>query len=112
MHLDLTVKFSMKEKLQVHRYGCHKELVALAFQKLIWQLIHEQGNIHSQMSQDWEKGGRDLLVVKFSPGKLLKGLGCLMVMEKGTHMDANLCNIVIVYSAVVVVMMRIVHRQV
>ena len=31
---------------------------------------------------------------------------------KGTHMDVNLSNIVMVYSAVVVVMMRIVHRQV
>ena len=36
-----------------------------------------------------------------------------MVMEKGTHMDANLSNILMVYSAVVVVvMMMIVHRQV
>ena len=35
-----------------------------------------------------------------------------MVMEKGTHVDANLSNIVIVYSAVVVVMMKIVHEQV
>ena len=35
-----------------------------------------------------------------------------MVVEKDTHKDVNLSNIVIVYSAVVVVMMRIVHRQV
>ena len=33
-----------------------------------------------------------------------------MIVEKGTHMDVNLSNIVMVYSAVVVVMMRIVHK--
>ena len=34
-----------------------------------------------------------------------------MVMEKGMHMDANLSNITMVYSAVLVVMMKIIHRQ-
>ena len=34
-----------------------------------------------------------------------------MVKEKGTHMDANLSNIVMVYSAIVVVMMKIVCRH-
>ena len=34
-----------------------------------------------------------------------------MVMEKGTCMDNNLSNIAIVYPAVVVVMMKIVHRH-
>ena len=49
----------------------------------------------------------------FSPVKWVKCLGCHMVVEKGTHIDANLSNIAIVYSAVVVaVMMEIVHRQV
>ena len=33
-----------------------------------------------------------------------------MVIEKGTCMDAKLSNIVIIYSAVVLVMMRIDHR--
>ena len=51
-------------------------------------------------------------MVEFSPVKWLKFLGCHMVMEKGTHIDANLINIAIVLSAVVVFMMRIVHRQV
>ena len=56
--------------------------------------------------------GKDLLVAEFSPVKWLKYLGFHMVMEKGTHMDANLSNIVIGYSAVVVVMMKIVYEQV
>ena len=51
-------------------------------------------------------------MVEFSPGKWLKCMGCHMVMEKGTHMDANLSNIAIVYLAVVMVMMKIVPRQV
>ena len=34
-----------------------------------------------------------------------------MVVEKGTRIDAILSNIAMVYSAVVVVMMEIVHRQ-
>ena len=33
-----------------------------------------------------------------------------MVVEKGTYMDVNLSNIAMVYSAVVVDMMRIVHK--
>ena len=49
-------------------------------------------------------------MVEFSPVKWLKCLGCHVVMEKGTHTDANLRNIAIVYSAVVVVMMEVVHR--
>ena len=51
-------------------------------------------------------------MAEFSLVKWLKCLGHHMVMEKGTHMDANLSNIAMVYSAVVVVMMKIVHRQV
>ena len=43
-------------------------------------------------------------------------LGCHIVMEKGTCMDASLSNTVMVYSVVVVVfvvvMMKIVYRQV
>ena len=46
MHLELTVNFSMKEKLQVHRYGYHKDLVVLTFQKLNLAATHEQGNGH------------------------------------------------------------------
>ena len=88
--------------------------MALAFQKLNLAAIHEQGewpHNHSQCILGLREG-RDLLVVEFSLVKWLKCLGCHMVMEKGTHMDANLSNIAIVYSAVVVVMMKIVHRQV
>ena len=33
-------------------------------------------------------------------------------MEKGMHLDVNLSNIVIVYSAAIVVMKKIVHGQV
>ena len=54
-------------------------------------------------------------MAEFSLVKWLKCLGCHMVIEKGTCMDANLSNIVMVYSAVVVVMMKmmkIVHGQV
>ena len=54
--------------------------------------------------------GRDLLMVEFSLVKAHKCLGCHMVMEKVTCMDVNLSNIAIVYSAVVVVMIRIVHK--
>ena len=50
---------------------------------------------------------RDLLVTEFSLVKWFKCLGCHMVMEKGIQMDTNLSNIVIVYSTVAVVMMRI-----
>ena len=104
----------MKEKLQVHSYGCHKESVALAFQKLNLAAIHEQGewpHNHSQCVQGLREG-RDLLLVEFSPVKWLKCLGCHMVIGKSTCMDANLNNIARVYLPVVVVMMKIVHRQV
>ena len=40
-------------------------------------------------------------MVEFSLVKWHKCLGCHMVMEKGTHMDVNLSNIAVVYSAVV-----------
>ena len=50
-------------------------------------------------------------MAEFSPVKWLKCLGCHIVVEKGTHTDANLSNIAIVYS-VVVVMVETVHRQV
>ena len=50
-------------------------------------------------------------MAEFSPVKWLKCLGCHLVVEKGTCIDGILSNIVIVYSAVVV-MMEIVHRQV
>ena len=49
-------------------------------------------------------------MVEFSPVEWHKCLGCHIIIEKGTHMDVNLSNIVMVYSAVVVVMMRIVHK--
>ena len=49
-------------------------------------------------------------MVEFSLVKWLKCRGCNVVAEKGTHIDANLSDIVIVYSAVVVVMMEVVHR--
>ena len=104
----------MKEKLQVHRYGSYKESVALAFQKLNLAAIHEQGewpHNHSHCILGLREG-RDLLVTEFSPVKWLKCLGCHMVMEKGTCMDANLSNNTMVYSAVVVVIMKIVHGQV
>ena len=51
-------------------------------------------------------------MAEFSLVKWLKCLECHMVMEKGTHIDANLSAIAIVYSAVVVVMMEVVYRQV
>ena len=87
--------------------------MALAFQKLNLAGIHEQAewpHIHSKCILGLREG-RDLLVAEFSLVKWLKCLGCHMVMEKCTYMDANLSNIVIVYSAVVI-MMKIVHRQV
>ena len=104
----------MKEKLQVQRYGSHKELVALAFQKINLAAIHEWGEwLHNHFQHVLGlREGRYLLVVEFSSVKWLKCLGCHVVMEKDTGMDANLSNIVIVYSAVVVFMMMIVHRQV
>ena len=49
-------------------------------------------------------------MAEFTLVRWLKCLGCHLVMQKGTHTDANLSNIVIVYSAFVVVMMKIVHR--
>ena len=51
-------------------------------------------------------------MVEFSLVKWLQCLGCHVVVEKGTCIDANLSNIVIVYSAAVVVMMEMAHRQV
>ena len=44
MHPELIVKSFVKEKLQVHRHGSHKESVALAFQKLNLAVIHEPEN--------------------------------------------------------------------
>ena len=114
VHLELTVKCFMKEKLQVHRYGSHKESLALAFWKLNLAAIHkweEWLHNHFQHVLGFREG-RDLLVVEFSLVKWLKCLGCHVVMENGTHMDANLSNSAIVYSALVVVMMKIVHGQV
>ena len=100
--------------MQVHRYGSHKESVALAFLKLKVAAIHEQEewpHNHSQCILGLREG-RDLLMAEFSLVKWPKCLGYHMVREKGTCMDANLSNIVIVYSAVFVVMMKIVHGQV
>ena len=51
-------------------------------------------------------------MVEFSLVKWHKCLEYHMVMEKGIGMDVNLSNITMVYSAVVVVMMRIAHRWV
>ena len=48
-------------------------------------------------------------MVEFSLIKWLKCLGYHVVVEKDSHMDANLSNITIVYSAVVV-LMEIFHR--
>ena len=64
----------------------------------------------SNASLDQEQEG-DLLVVEFSLVKWIKCLGCHKGVKKGIHIDANLSNIVIVYSTVVVVMMEMVHRQ-
>ena len=41
VHPELTIKFFMEEKLQVHRYGSHKESVVLVFWKLNLAAIHE-----------------------------------------------------------------------
>ena len=51
-------------------------------------------------------------MAEFSLAKWLKCVGYHVVMEKDTCMDANSSNIAIVYSTVVVVMMKIVHRHV
>ena len=55
-------------------------------------------------SQDSEKVG-DHLVVEFSLIKWSKCLGCHMVVKQGIHMDVNMSNFVMLYSAVVVDMM-------
>ena len=51
-------------------------------------------------------------MAEFSLVKWLKYLGCHVVMYKGTCMDVSSSNIAKVYSAVVVVVMKIVHSQV
>ena len=88
--------------------------LALAFWKLNLAAIHERGNgcitIFSA-SQDCKKVG-GLLVVAFSPVKWSKCLGCHMVVKQGTHIDVNLRNFAMLYSAVAVVMMKIVLRPV
>ena len=87
--------------------------MALAFQKLNLAAIHEQQEcqIHFHCILELREG-TDLLMVESSLVKWHKCLGCQMVVEKGTCMDVNLSNIVMVYSAVVVVMKRIVHKTV
>ena len=102
----------MKEKLQVHWQGCCKESVVLAFWKLNLAAIHEWGkwmHNHFQCLLGLREGRRPygtIILVTW-----LKYLGCHMIKDKGTHMDNNSSNIVIVYP-VVVVMLKIVHRQV
>ena len=74
----------------------------MAFWKLNLAAIHEQGewHIHFQCILGLREG-RDLLMARFSQVKWHKCLECHMVMGKDTHMDVNLSNIVMVYSAVV-----------
>ena len=50
-------------------------------------------------------------MAEFSPVTGSNALGCHMVVEKGTHIHAILSNPAMVYSAVVIVMTGIVHRQ-